>query len=93
MLTRKPAALIGCTKEAADPAPDERLRRSSLAKRAPLLWTDWMLKFPGCWQHVRRLRLMLREGPLVELNALVDGACEAMSRCELLWEVTVIVHV
>jgi hypothetical protein len=93
LLTRKPAALIGCTKEAGEPAPDERLRRSSLVKRAPLLWTDWTLKFPGCWQHVRRLRLMLREGRLVELDALLDGACEVMSRCELLCEVTVIVRV
>ena len=36
---------------------------------------------------------MLREGPLVELDTLVDGACEVMSRCELLCEVTVIVRV
>ena len=36
---------------------------------------------------------MLREGPLVELDALLDRACEVMSRCELLCEVTVIVCV
>jgi coenzyme F420-reducing hydrogenase delta subunit len=36
---------------------------------------------------------MLREGPLVELDALVDGSCKFMSRCELLCEVTVIVRV
>jgi hypothetical protein len=93
LITRKPAGLIGATRQIGKPAADETLRRSSLSMPAPLLWSDWMLKFPGCWQHVRKLRLMLREGPLVELDALVDGACKVMSRCELLCEVTVIVRV
>lgn len=35
---------------------------------------------------------MLREGPLVELDALVDGTCKVISRCKLLCEVTVIVR-
>jgi (2Fe-2S) ferredoxin len=93
LITRKPAELIGATRQIGEPAADETLRRSSLSMPAPLLWVDWMLKFPGCWQHVRKLRLMLREGPLVELDALVDGVCEVMSRCELQCEVTVIVRV
>jgi hypothetical protein len=93
LITRKPAWLIGTTREATEPAPNERLRRSSLSMPAPLLWSDWMLKFPGCWQHVRKLRLTLREGPLVELDALVGGACEVMSRCELLCWVAVVVRV
>jgi (2Fe-2S) ferredoxin len=37
--------------------------------------------------------MMMREGPLVELDALVDGACEVMSRRGLLCEVTIIVRV
>jgi hypothetical protein len=93
LITRKPACLVGCTREAFEPAPDEVLRRSSLLMPSPLLWKGWMLKFLGCWQHVRKLHLMLREGPLVELDALVDGACEVMSRCELLCSVAVIVRV
>jgi hypothetical protein len=93
LITRKPAGLIGATRQIGKPAADETLRRSSLSMPAPLLWSDWMLKFPGCWQHVRKLRLMLREGPLVELDALVDGSCKFMSRCELLCDVTVIVRV
>lgn len=52
-----------------------------------------MLKKTGCWQHVRKLRLVLREGPLVELDALLDGACEVVSRCELLCRITVFVRV
>lgn len=93
LITRKPAALIGCNREATEPTPHERLARSSLSMPVPLLWVDWTLKFPGCWQHVRKLRLMLREGPLVELDALIDGACDVMSRCELLCCVAVIVRV
>lgn len=93
LITRKPAGLIGTTGEAIEPAADEILRRLSLSMPAPLLWSDWMLKFPGYWQHVRKLRLTLREGPLVELDALVDGACEVMSRCELLCCVAVVVRV
>jgi hypothetical protein len=93
LITSKPAALIGCTEEATEPTPHETLARSSLSMPVPLLWVDWTLKFLGCWQHVRKLRPMLREGPLVELDALIDGACEVMSRCELLCCIAVIVRV
>jgi (2Fe-2S) ferredoxin len=92
LITRKPAGLIGVTRQIGELSADETLRRSSLSMPVPLLWSDWMLKFPGCWQHVGKLRLMLREGPLIELEALVDGVCEVMSRCELLCEVTIIVR-
>ena len=93
LINRRPAGLIGCTREASEPTPHETLARSSLSMPAPLLWADWMLKFPKCWQHVRKLRLMLRDGPLVEMDALIVGACEIMSRCELLCDVAVIVRV
>lgn len=36
---------------------------------------------------------MLREGPLLELEALIYGACEVMSRCELLSRIVIIVRV
>lgn len=93
LITRRPTGFIGTTKFEKDPAADEILKSSSLLMPVPLLWGDWMLKKTGCWQHVRKLRLVLREGPLIELDALLDGACEVVSRCELLCRITVFVRV
>jgi hypothetical protein len=93
LIIRRPTGFIGTTKFEKDPAADEILKSSSLLMPVPLFWGDWMLKIPGCWQHVRKLRLVLREGPLVELDALIDGACEVVSRCELLCRITIFVRV
>ena len=93
LITRRPTGFIGTTKFEKDPAADEILKSSSLLMPVPLLWGDWMLKKTGCWQHVRKLRLVLREGPLIELDALLDGACEVVSRCELLCRITIFVRI